>query len=62
MQTDNGLSVETKCAFAGNSSFWIHNRAEISYDAIKFGRIGRSYGKCRFGLLPVQNGVPVTGA
>lgn len=24
---------------------------EISYDAIEFGRMGRSYGKCRFILL-----------
>ena len=47
MQTDSGLSVETKCAFARNGNFWIHSHAEISYDAIKFGQIGRSYGKCR---------------
>jgi len=36
MQTDNGLSVETKRAFARNGHFWIHNRDKISYHAIKF--------------------------
>ena len=53
MQTDNGLPVETKRAFARNGNFWIHNRDKISYDAIKLGRIGRSYGKCRINLKPL---------
>ena len=51
MQTDNGLSVETKRAFARNGNSWIHNRDKISYDAIKFGRMVRPYGKCRVNEL-----------